>query len=136
MNRPVEIRSFGYLHSPPPPAAVTVDLRELLPDPSLNPALRGLTGHEAPVRYAVLNSRGAAGLIAHLTMLVTGLFEANIPATLAVGCVDGQRQAVVVADDIASRLRLAGWPVELRHRDLDRPSSHGSEADVTGELCP
>jgi len=131
-----EIRSFGYLHSPPPPATITVDLRECLHDPHVKPALRELTGHEAPVRYAVLGTRGATGLIAHLTMLATGLLEANIPVSLSVGCQGGKHRAVVVSEEVAARLRLADWPVELHHRDVHRPVVHRPAADVTGEVCP
>ncbi|WP_431910117.1 RapZ C-terminal domain-containing protein [Amycolatopsis thermoflava] len=130
-----EIRSFGYLHSPPPPATITVDLRECLRDPHVDPALRELTGHETPVRYAVFNTRGATGLIAHLTMLVSGLLEVSIPVSLSVGCGGGKHRAVVVAEEVAARLRLAGWPVQLHHRDVHLPVVHrGRTTDVPGEV--
>jgi UPF0042 nucleotide-binding protein len=129
-----EIHSFGYLHNPPPPATITVDLRECLLDPHVDPALRELTGHEAPVRYAVLGTRGAPGLIAHLTMLVTGLLELNIPVSVAAGCQGGKHRAVVITEEVATRLRLADWPVELHHRDVHRPVVQRSTSGTTSEV--
>ena len=136
MTTHAEIHSFGYLHNPPPPATITIDLRECLRDPHVDPALRELTGHEAPVRYAVLGTRGATGLIAHLTMLVTGLLELNIPVSLAAGCQGGKHRAVVISEEVGARLRLAGFPVELHHRDVYRPVVHRPSTAVISEVRP
>lgn len=137
MTAHAEIRSFGYLHSPPPPSNITVDLRECLRDPHVDPALRELTGFEEPVRFAVLNTRGALGLIAHLAMTVTGLLELDIPVSLAVGCAGGKHRAVVVSHEVAARLRLTGWSVDLQHCDVHRPVvGRRPSAPVIGEVCP
>lgn len=121
MTTHAEIYSFGYLHGPPPAATSTVDLRECLYDPHVDPALRELTGLDHRVQHAVLDTPGARNLIAHQAMVASGLLQLHIPVVLAAGCAGGRHRSVVVATEIAARLRLEGWPVQVHHRDIDRP---------------
>ena len=41
--------------------------------------------------------------------------------TIAIGCTGGRHRSVYVAERLASRLRDAGWRVEIAHRDLPTP---------------
>lgn len=117
----VEIYSFGYLHGPPPAATFTVDLRHCLYDPHVDPALRELTGVDHRVQRAVLDTPGARNLIEHQAIVVSGLLPLHIPVVLAAGCSGGRHRSVVVAREIATRLRSEDWVVQVHHRDIDRP---------------
>jgi RNase adaptor protein for sRNA GlmZ degradation len=50
----VVLVSFGYLHGPAPEAHVTVDVRESLYDPRIDPGMRELTGSDARVAHRVM----------------------------------------------------------------------------------
>jgi P-loop ATPase protein family len=61
------ITSFGYRHGPAPAADLTVDVRQHLHDPHVDPSFRELTGHDAAGRARVLATPGAHGLIEGVT---------------------------------------------------------------------
>src|SRR3954465_304960 len=48
------------------------------------------------------------------------LHEGKHFATIAVGCTGGKHRSVVVAEQLAERLQLAGGHVRVVHRDLGR----------------
>jgi UPF0042 nucleotide-binding protein len=111
------ITSFGYLHADPPPADITLDLRTHFRDPHVNPDLRYLTGRDAAVRNAVLNTPGIRALVEAVVALVrayeTGPTAADI--TIAVGCAGGRHRAATVAMELGAHLRAS-----VHHRDLDK----------------
>lgn len=116
----IKVTSFGYLHWPAPPATITVDLRECLRDPHIDPALREMTGLDEPVRDKVLSTPGAEYLASNLAAVASDLMAQGIPVTIAVGCAGGRHRSVVIARDVADRLVEWGWAVELEHRDVHR----------------
>jgi hypothetical protein len=130
------IRSFGYLHRSlvPPTATFTVDVRRLLPA-ELPPDLRELTGHESPVRTQVLALPAARALIVHLALAAEGLLGAGAPVEIAIGSTHGRHRAVVLAMEIAARLRLTGHHATACHEHLTspglpgRPSEHALEGN-------
>ncbi|MFB7904851.1 ATPase [Kitasatospora sp. NPDC056076] len=120
----IDVISFGYGHSAPPVADVTLDLRLHFKDPHVDPALRDLTAADMSVRRAVLTTPGIRELIA-ATALVADAYEAGpieAPLTIAVGCVGGRHRAATVAMALANRLSKTGVPVRLTHRDLAKPT--------------
>jgi UPF0042 nucleotide-binding protein len=120
----VVIVSFGYLHAPPPPEAdVLLDLRRAFRDPHVSPALRTLTGRDRAVRHAVLGTPGVRTLLAATTRQIQA-FAAGPSADRIVigsGCAGGRHRSVVVADQLARRLRRRGHHVVVRHRDIGLP---------------
>lgn len=46
--------------------------------------------------------------------------EGKSHISIAFGCTGGQHRSVTMAEDHALRLAEAGWPVSIRHRELDR----------------
>jgi UPF0042 nucleotide-binding protein len=40
---------------------------------------------------------------------------------VALGCTGGRHRSVTVSERLAGRLREAGWPVAVHHRELERP---------------
>ncbi|WP_049580208.1 RNase adapter RapZ [Streptomyces sp. SBT349] len=122
----VTITSFGYLHAPPPPAHLTLDLRAHFRDPHVQPVLRELTAVDRAVRDVVLATPGVADLLDAAVGLVNAylLGPGAGDLTIAVGCAGGRHRAPAVAMAVARALRGHGTPVDLRHRDLHRPVVH------------
>ncbi|MFD9692481.1 ATPase [Kitasatospora sp. NPDC059088] len=119
----ITVTSFGYLHGAPPEAHLTLDLRRHFRDPHVDPTLRDLTANDLPVRGAVLTTPGIRELIV-ATALLADAYEAGpaeAPLTIAVGCAGGRHRAATVAMALARRLSKTGIPVDLVHRDLDKP---------------
>lgn len=119
----VKITSFGYLHAPAPAAHIVLDLRHHFRDPHVNPALRELTAHDEPVRTAVLATSGIDLL---LTATVTAVMAyiagpSGNTVTVAAGCAGGRHRAAAFATELDQRLKAAGTPTSLTHRDIDKP---------------
>jgi UPF0042 nucleotide-binding protein len=48
------------------------------------------------------------------------LQEGKAYLTIAVGCTGGRHRSVVLAEELAGRLREAGHEVSVRHRNIER----------------
>jgi len=117
----LQIISFGYLHAEPPiEADLIIDLREYR-DPHIDPALREMTARDQAVIDTVLRTPGIAeqitGLAFHAHLELTEGFD----VTIAAGCSGGRHRAPVVSEQVAAAVRAYGWPVDVIHRDLDKP---------------
>jgi UPF0042 nucleotide-binding protein len=120
----VEITTFGYLHREvPPPATITLDLRTHFKDPHVNPALRHMTAHDAPVREAVVNTSGIPALITATVSAVLAYLAGptDAPVTVAVGCAGGRHRAATVGMALAGALADHGITTTVTHLDLSRP---------------
>jgi UPF0042 nucleotide-binding protein len=116
--------SFGYKYGLPMDADLVVDVR-FLPNPYWIPELRDLTGLDAEVRDYVLGQRDALGFLdsyARLLELIGAGYrrESKRYLTLAVGCTGGKHRSVVMAAELAQRLRAEGVEASVEHRDLGR----------------
>lgn len=121
--------AFAYRHGIPAGSAWVVDVR-FLDNPYWVPELRALNGLDPAVRDFVLGQPAACRLLDG----VQATFEAvladyrrrgRMELTLAFGCTGGEHRSVVVARELADRLR--GRPdvdVEFRARELVMP--HGT----------
>jgi RNase adapter protein RapZ len=120
----VTVLSFGFKYGLPVDADMVADCR-FLPNPHWIPELAPLTGQDQPVRDYVLGHQGTEDFlrpyIEALQVSLTGLERGGKHyVTLAVGCTGGKHRSVVIAEEIARRLRPA-WPgVQVTHRDLGR----------------
>lgn len=119
----VEIVSFGFLHAGAPEADVVLDLRRAFRDPHVDPALRQLTGHDRPVRRTVLRTSGIRRLLRATTRQVQAYDRGPSVDRIIVGsgCAGGRHRSVVVAEQLARRLRRRGHTVTVTHRDLHQP---------------
>lgn len=120
----VSIESFGYKYGIPIDADIVMDVR-FLPNPHWDESLRPLTGHDEPVRRHVLDRPVTQRFIDDLVTLVAGVLpeyaqEGKSYLTLAIGCTGGRHRSVVVAEEVAGRLRASGHPVRTSHRDVGR----------------
>lgn len=120
----VSVESFGFKHGLPLDADIVMDVR-FLPNPHWEEGLRSLTGLDVAVRDFVLDRVECSDFIQGLV----GLLETVLPhyaaegksyLTIAIGCTGGHHRSVAVAEEIGRRLRSAGQPVRISHRDIAR----------------
>jgi UPF0042 nucleotide-binding protein len=117
----VRITSFGFGHDAPPRADVILDVRDSLRNPHRDPTMRYLTGLDPQVADHVRDTPGARYIISGAAVLVSLQYQALGDVTVAVGCSGGRHRSVVLAEDIAASLRRRHIPVEVVHRDIDKP---------------
>jgi UPF0042 nucleotide-binding protein len=121
------IVSFGYKYGLPVDADVVADCR-FLPNPHWIPELRPHSGLEDDVRKYVLDQPAAHEFLdqyAALMRIVDDGYrrEGKRYVTIAVGCTGGKHRSVVMAEELATRLRATdptGVEVTVVHRDLGR----------------
>src|SRR5258706_2440920 len=121
----IQLISFGYKFGIPLEADLVFDTR-FIKNPYYVPELRELSGLTEPVRSFVLAQPGAAEYLD----LIDRLLEFSIPAfedegksrlTIGIGCTGGRHRSIVLAEELAQRLREDGHgPVEGFHRELER----------------
>jgi UPF0042 nucleotide-binding protein len=116
--------SFGYRHGLPVDADLVFDAR-CLPNPHFIERLRPLTGMAEAVRTYVLASPEASAFLDQMRsflMFALPLYvhEGKAYLTIAIGCTGGRHRSVVLADELARRMREAGYDASVRHRDVER----------------
>lgn len=119
----VHIISFGFLHGPAPEADVVLDLRRAFRDPHVDPRMRELTGQDRLVQRAVLRTAGIRALLKATVQQVRAYAAGPSVDRIVIGsaCAGGRHRSVVVADQLARRLRRRGHTVTVVHRDIDKP---------------
>ena len=121
----VSVVSFGFKHGVPRVVDLVFDVR-FLSNPHWDERLRPLTGLDEPVRHFVLGEPDALKFVTMTGELLEFLVpryaaEGKAYLTVAVGCTGGRHRSVVVAEELAARLRgLAGIEVSVRHRDMEK----------------
>ena len=116
--------SFGYKNGLPLDADLVFDVR-FLPNPHWVEALRPHSGLDEDVREYVLGSPEAVEFLERLDELVNFLLpyyarEGKSYVSIAIGCTGGRHRSVVLAEELARRLRKAGYSPTVHHRDIDR----------------
>jgi RNase adapter protein RapZ len=121
----VSLTSFGFKHGAPLDVDTLLDVR-FMPNPHYDPELRPLTGHDSPVREAVLGQDDAREFLKRTSELLSFLIpryaaEGKTYFTLGVGCTGGRHRSVVIVEELATRLRRGDAEIDLfvRHRDLE-----------------
>ena len=122
----VHVTSFGYKNGVPPGADLVIDVR-FMENPFYIPELRPKTGRDAAVRDFVLSNAATQAFLTHLMPFLRFAlpkYEGEKKARLgmAFGCTGGWHRSVVIADEVAKRLKDF-WPGEItvEHRDIGRP---------------
>jgi UPF0042 nucleotide-binding protein len=118
----IMFESFGYKSGIPGDADFVFDTRTL-PNPYWEPALKPLTGRDAPVREFLEASPAVAQLFDDIARFV----EARIPEyernnrgylTVAIGCTGGQHRSVYLAERLAAHFSTRHPQVLVRHGAL------------------
>jgi RNase adapter protein RapZ len=127
----VSLISFGFKYGTPLDVDMLLDVR-FLPNPHYDPELRPLTGHDRPVRDAVLGQKDTKEFLARLRDLLAFLIpryaaEGKTYFTLGIGCTGGRHRSVTIVEDLARYLKegsVDGPEIDLfiRHRDLEAGS--------------
>jgi RNase adapter protein RapZ len=122
----VSLISFGFKHGTPLDVDTLFDVR-FLPNPHYDPDLRPLTGHDKPVREAVLGAEDCQKFLQKTGELLSFLIpryatEGKTYFTLGVGCTGGRHRSVAITEELARRLREQDAQIELfvRHRDVEK----------------
>jgi RNase adapter protein RapZ len=124
----VSLISFGFKYGAPLDVDMLLDVR-FLPNPHYDPDLRPLTGHDEPVREAVLGQPDTKEFLTRLHDLLAFLIpryaaEGKTYFTLGIGCTGGRHRSVAIVEDLARHLKDVGGDCPeidlfVRHRDLE-----------------
>lgn len=113
--------SFGYKHGIPLDADIVFDVR-CLPNPHYDPALRPLTGRDAPVAQFLEAQAEVRKMAADIRRFVAEWLPSFVRdnrsyLTVALGCTGGQHRSVYLAEWLAREFADQGR-VLVRHRSI------------------
>jgi UPF0042 nucleotide-binding protein len=125
----ISVQSFSYKRGLPRSVDMVFDCR-FLSNPYWNPALRSSNGTDEAVAEHVRADARFDGFVERVTDMALFLLpayrdEGKSYLSFAFGCTGGQHRSVVMAETLALRLADAGWPVSIRHRELDLRRKEG-----------
>lgn len=115
--------AFGYKNGAPADAALLVDAR-FLDNPYWVPQLKPLSGRDQEVVDYVMKQPAAAKLIDDVERMVSDLLplyqeKGRMHLVVAFGCTGGRHRSVVLASEMANRLRTVdGIDVDFVTRDI------------------
>ena len=133
----VTVTSFGFARGMPPVADLVFDMR-FLDNPHWDPALRPLTGRDAPVAERIRQDPAFAEAYARIRDLILLLLPRYAAAgkpyvTIAFGCTGGRHRSVFTAEEVVKALRAAGFSPTLLHRNLGSRAADLVEGGRSGE---
>lgn len=128
----VTIQSFSYKRGLPRGVDMVFDCR-FLRNPHWDPALRPRDGRDPGVVDYVTSDPNFTEFFQKVHEMVTFLLpaykeEGKSHFGVGIGCTGGQHRSVAVTEMLASALEKTGWPVSIRHRELDRRDGHSSRS--------
>lgn len=120
----VSCLSFGFKNGVPLDADMVFDVR-FLPNPHFVPEFRKLTGQDPRVAAYVRGFPQTEEFLERVTGLMLYLLphyvaEGKSYLTIAFGCTGGMHRSVMMAEEMAARLKVAGYQVKALHRDMPR----------------
>ncbi len=118
----VSCLSFGFKNGVPLDADMVFDIR-FLPNPHFVPEFRKKTGLDPKVAGYVRGFPQTKEFLDRVTDLMLYLLphyvnEGKSYLTVAFGCTGGQHRSVMMAEEMARRLKKAGYQVKALHRDI------------------
>jgi RNase adapter protein RapZ len=121
----ITITSFGFMRGMSRTADLVFDMR-FVPNPYWIDDLRPLTGLDRAIRDYCAADAGWSRSMASIESLLSDLIPRYWAAgknylTVAFGCTGGRHRSVAASVEMAERLRVAGFPANIRHRDLFSP---------------
>ena len=120
----VSCLSFGFKNGVPLDADLVFDVR-FLPNPHFVPAFRKKTGRDPRVAAYIRGFPQTQEFLGRVSDLMLYLLphyveEGKSYLTVAFGCTGGQHRSVMMAEEMARRLRKAGYKVKALHRDIPK----------------
>src|SRR5712664_1178311 len=123
-NIMVSCVSFGFKHGVPEDADLLFDVR-FLPNPHFVPEFRPLTGRHPKVAKYIRSFPQTREFIERISELLVYLLphyirEGKSYLTISFGCTGGQHRSVMIAEEVAKRLKKAAYKVKVTHRDMPK----------------
>lgn len=120
----VTVQSFSYKRGTPHGADIVMDCR-FLRNPYWQEDLRALDGRDPRIQGFVKEDPLYAGFYERLSDMVRMLLpayreEGKSYLTIALGCSGGRHRSVTVTEQLSDDLAESGWPVSVRHRELEQ----------------
>lgn len=120
----VTVQSFSYKRGTPHGADMVMDCR-FLQNPYWEAELRALDGRDPRIQGFVQDDALYGKFFQMLKEMVSMLLpayrdEGKAHFTIGLGCTGGRHRSVTVAEALAGHLRTEGWPVSIRHPELER----------------
>ena len=120
----VSCLSFGFKNGVPLDADMVFDVR-FLPNPHFVPEFRNKTGKDPKVAEYVGSFPQTIEFLDRVTDLMLYLLphyvsEGKSYLTIGFGCTGGQHRSVMMAEEMAKRLKSAGYLVKALHRDIPK----------------
>jgi RNase adapter protein RapZ len=118
----VQVLSFGHKFGPPRDMELLFDVRHL-PNPFFVNGLRELTGGDRRVVKYLKTQPEVEETLERFSDLLYYLLpqyqrEGKSYLTVGIGCTGGRHRSVMIANELASRLRRAGFDAQAVHRDM------------------
>jgi UPF0042 nucleotide-binding protein len=122
----VQVLSFGHKYGPPRDMELLFDVRHL-PNPFFVSGLRSLTGGDRRVVKYLKAQPEVEETVDRFTDLLYYLLpqyqrEGKSYLTVGIGCTGGRHRSVMIANELATRLRRAGFDAQAVHRDWRKAS--------------
>ncbi len=119
----VFVTSFAFRRGLPRDADIVFDVR-FLSNPHYVDSLRPLTGLHPDVAAHVMADPDFSDFFKRLTGILLPLLprydeEGKSYLTVAIGCTGGRHRSVFVAERLAAEIGACGFPVQIRHRDIE-----------------
>lgn len=120
----VTFMSFGYKNGVPIESDLVFDVR-FLPNPYYVPQFKERTGLDNNVSDYILSFDVSKVFIDKITDLLKFLLpqyieEGKRNLVIAFGCTGGHHRSVALAVKVGNVFSSLGYPVEFRHRDIDK----------------
>jgi UPF0042 nucleotide-binding protein len=120
-NIMVSVVSFGFREGVPDDADLVFDVR-FLPNPHFIPEFRPLTGRHPKGAKYIRSFPQTQESLNRISDLLTFLLphyvkEGKSYLTIGIGCTGGQHRSVMITEELAKRLRKAGYAAKTVHRD-------------------
>jgi UPF0042 nucleotide-binding protein len=121
------IQSFGFKYGIPVDCDCVIDVR-FIPNPYYTPELKPLSGLDQTVIDHVLSfpeTRQFMDMQEQLFEFAIPYYirEGKVRLTIGIGCTGGRHRSIVLAEDLANRLRDNNLRVVVDHRDLEKDPS-------------
>ncbi|HSV33849.1 MAG TPA: RNase adapter RapZ [Pyrinomonadaceae bacterium] len=118
----VQVLSFGHKFGSPRDMELLFDVRHL-PNPFFVNGLRGLTGSDRRVIKFLKSEPEVEETLRRFSDLLDYLLplykrEGKSYVTVGIGCTGGRHRSVMIANELAGRLRDSGFDAHATHRDV------------------
>ena len=127
----VSLHSFSYKRGVPRGVDMMFDCR-FLANPHWEEGLRARDGRDPLVQRYVTQDPHYAEFFRRVYELIRfqlprHVAEGKTHLAVGFGCTGGQHRSVTLTEKMAAALAEAGWPVSIRHRELERRAAASSQ---------